>query len=151
MTREEFYKALKAAENKHEQVLLAIDYNEEAEKIFRKHLPASFKEKTKQRYCAMLELLLYDYSIETINDPVGFDEAYLNFEDFMEYGIEVKKMDDTEVCLAMTVVNRLYQYMYEETSDVTYRRVHSRTKRIAHYNSYAWQVRGSGNKPKKRS
>ena len=60
----------------------------------------------------------------------------------MEYVIEEKKMGPDEIRLAMTVMNRLYQYLYEETGDVTYRRLNSRTKRIAHYNSFAWQLRG---------
>lgn len=142
MTRDAFYKALTEAKNEQEKILVAMDYNAEAEKIFRKHLPASFKEATKQKYCAMLELLLYDYCIVTAADPVGFDEAYLYFEDFMEYVIEEKKMGPDEIRLAMTVMNRLYQYLYEETGDVSYRRLNSRTKRIAHYNSFAWQLRG---------
>lgn len=142
MERDAFYKALTEAKNEQEKILVAMDYNAEAEKIFREHLPASFKEETKQKYCAMLELLLYDYCIVKATDPVGFDEAYLYFEDFMEYVIEEKKMGPDEIRLAMTVMNRLYQYLYEETGDVTYRRLNSRTKRIAHYNSFAWQLRG---------
>jgi hypothetical protein len=89
----------------------------------------------------MLELFLYDFCIVTVDDPVGFDQAYIYQDDFMEYVIEVMQMTETDIRLAMTVVNRLYQYLYEETGDVSYRKIHSRTVRIAHYNSWAWQVR----------
>lgn len=151
MTREEFYEALKNAKTEHEKVLVAMDYNQEAEKIFYNHLPKSFKEERKRKYTEMLELFLYDFCIAEVQDPVGFDQAYIYQEDFMNYVIDEKKVTDTGVRLAMTVINRLYQYLYEETGDVAYRKTHSRTVRIAHAYSFYWQLLSEKNKtPKKR-
>ena len=75
MTRDVFYKALTEAKNEQEKILVAMDYNAEAEKIFREHLPASFKEETKQKYCAMLELLLYDYCIKRFPNQCTIDSS----------------------------------------------------------------------------
>lgn len=128
-----------------------MDYNKQAETIFYNHLPKSFKEERKRKYCAMLELFLYDFCIVTVDDPVGFDQAYIYQEDFIEYVIEVVQMTETDIRLAMTVANRLYQYMYEETGDVSYRKIHSRTVRIAHAYSFYWQLLSEKNEtPKKK-